>query len=96
MNTGTLTILFLILIKVLFVAFIVGLVGGGIVFIKDTLFSEEDKAKFKVLFTGNSVVSQKKNCDCCGKELKSEWKVCPYCGKTTEKEIVIEAECKNA
>ena len=89
MNTGTLSILFLILIKVLFVAFVIGLVGGGIVFIKNTLFTEEEKAKFRVIFTGNQVVTQKRTCVHCEKEIKAEWKACPYCGITTEKEIVI-------
>jgi len=88
MNTGTLTILFLILIKVLFAAFVIGLVVGGIVFIKNTLFTEEEKAKFRVIFTGNKV-TQKKTCAHCNKEIKAEWKACPYCGITTEKEIVI-------
>ena len=96
MNTGTLTILFLILIKVLFVAFVVGLVVGGIIFIKDTLFTEEEKAKFKVVFTGNRVVTQKKTCAHCEKQIKAEWKACPYCGIKIENEIVIKAECQNA
>ena len=96
MNTGTLTILFLILIKVLFVAFVLGLVVGGIVFVKDNLFTEEEKAKFRGMFTNNKVVAQKKACDCCGKELKAEWKACPHCGKTVENKIVIETECQNA
>jgi len=96
MNTGTLTILFLILIKVLFAAFVIGLVVGGIMFIKDTFFTEEEKVKIKMVFTGNRVVVKKKTCDSCGKELNTEWKACPHCGKTIENEIVIEAECQNA
>jgi len=96
MNTGTLTILFLILIKVLFAAFVVGLVVAGIIFIKDVLFTEEEKAKFRGVFTGNSVVTQKKTCSHCEKEVKAEWKACPYCGTTIENGVVIEAECQNA
>lgn len=96
MNTGTLTILFLILIKVLFVAFVIGLVVGGIIFIKDTFFTEEEKTKIKMVFTGNRVIDHKKTCASCGKELNTEWKACPHCGKTIENEIIIEAECQNA
>lgn len=94
MNTGTLTILFLILIKILFAAFVIGLVVGGIVFIKDNLFTEEEKAKFRATFTSNHGVTQKKTCAICEKEIKAEWKACPYCGKTTEKETVFKTECK--
>jgi len=96
MNTGTLSVLFLLITKVLFATFVVGLVAAGIIFIKDTLFTEEEKAKFRGIFTSNHVTTQKKTCNTCGKELNSEWKTCPYCEKTIENEIVIEAECKNA
>lgn len=96
MNTGTLTILFMILIKVLFAIFIVGLVVGGIVFIKDTLFTDEEKAKIRVIFTGSKIATHKKACDHCEKEIKAEWKACPYCGETIENGLVFETECKNA
>lgn len=96
MNTGTLTILFLILIKVLFVAFIVGLVVGGIMFIKEAFFTEEEKAKIKAMLANNHISIEKKTCACCGEELKATWKACPHCGRTIKEEIVFEAECKNA
>ena len=71
MNTGlsgSVTNLLLILTKVLFVTFVLGLIVGIIVLIKDTLFSEEDKAKIKVLFTGSQKVTEKKTCTHCEKE----------------------------
>lgn len=96
MNTGTLTILFLILTKVLFVAFVIGLVVGGIMFIKDTFFTEEEKTQIKMVFTGKRGVAQKKICDSCGKELNTQWKACPHCGITIENEILVDVECQNA
>lgn len=94
MNTGlsgSITILILILIKVLFAAFVLGLVVGIIVLIKDTLFSEDEKAKIKVLFTGSPKVMEKKTCAHCGKELKNAWRACPYCGESIENDFVTEA-----
>ena len=73
MNTGlsgTITILFLILIKVLFAAFVLGLIGGILLLIKDTLFSGIQKD------------TNKKICTKCDKELKPEWKACPHCGES--------------
>lgn len=99
MNTGlsgSVAILLLILIKVLFVAFVLGLVVGIIVLIKDTLFSEEEKAKIKGVFTGNQKVTVKKTCTHCEKEIKTTWKACPYCGNSIENHIMHETECKNA
>ena len=92
---GSITILFLILIKVLFVAFVLGLVVGIIVLIKDILFTDEDKAKIKGVFTVNQKIIVKKTCTNCEKEIKTTWKACPYCGKSIESDIIHEAECKS-
>ena len=78
--------LLLLMIKVLFVVFVIGLVIGLSIWIKNNLFTEEDKATIKNAFTFNKVASNKDTCSDCIKELSSEWKVCPYCG--TEKIII--------
>ena len=96
MNTGILSALFLLLTKVFFTTLVVGLIAGGIIFIKDRLFTEEEKAKIRLTFTGNFASNHKKTCDHCGKQLKGEWKVCPHCGQTVENKIIIESEYKNA
>jgi aspartate carbamoyltransferase regulatory subunit len=93
--SGSVTILFLILIKVLFVTFVLGLVVGIIVLIKDTLFTDDDKAKIKGVFTVNQKATVKKTCANCEKEIKTTWKACPYCGRSIESDIIHEAECKS-
>jgi len=82
---GTISALLLIFIKVLFVLFIVGLIVGIAIAIKNYIFTTEDVEKIKSTFTGKKTVVIKETCSICGKELNDEWKVCPHCGK--EKEI---------
>ena len=82
---GTISALLLVLIKVLFVLFIVGLVIGIAIAIKNYIFTKEDIEKIKGTFTGKKTVIIKETCSICGKELNDEWKLCPHCGK--EKEI---------
>lgn len=82
---GTISALLLILIKVLFVLFIVGLVVGIAIAIKNYIFTAEDVAKIKSTFTGKKTVVIKETCSICCKELNDDWKLCPHCGK--EKEI---------
>lgn len=78
---GTLTYLFMFLIKILFVVFIIGIVGAVIVWVKNNVFTAEDKENIKNLFTAKTNPQKKDVCSECGKELKAEWKACPYCGK---------------
>lgn len=90
MSTGlgfaaTISTLLLFLIKVLFVLFIIGLVVGIAIAIKNYIFTAEDVAKIKSTFTGKKTVVIKEACSICEKELENDWKVCPHCGK--EKEI---------
>lgn len=86
-TAGTISFLLLFLIKVLFVLFIVGLVVGIAIAIKNHLFTESDIQQIKGTFTGKKTVVIKETCTICGKELNDEWKVCPHCGKekATEK-----------
>ncbi|MBB6214990.1 hypothetical protein HNQ80_001079 [Anaerosolibacter carboniphilus] len=82
---GSISYLLLLMIKVLFVVFVIGLVAGIIVWIKNNLFTTEDVETIKNTFSGNKAIVSKESCTICGKELNAEWKVCPHCGK--EKEI---------
>lgn len=80
---GTVSLLLMFLIKVLFVVFIVALIAGLIIIVKNNIFTAEDIATIKGTFTTNKQLP-KKVCDACGKELNAEWKACPYCGKEVE------------
>jgi hypothetical protein len=82
---GTISALLLVLIKVLFVLFIVGLIVGIAIAVKNYVFTTEDIEKIKGTFTGKKTVVIKETCSVCGKELNGDWKVCPHCGE--EKEI---------
>lgn len=86
MYLGSVAYLLLLIIKVLFVVFVIGLVGGLVVWIRNNLFTEEDVKTIKGAFTTTKVIENKESCATCTKELNSEWKVCPHCG--TEKEII--------
>lgn len=59
---GSISVLLLILIKVLFVLFIVGLVAGTAVAIKNYIFTAEDIKKIKCTFTGTKTVIIKEVC----------------------------------
>lgn len=83
--TGTISVALLFLIKVLFVLFIIGLVVGIGIAIKNYIFTKEDVDKIKSTFTGKKTVVIKETCSICGKELNDDWKLCPHCGK--EKEV---------
>lgn len=82
---GTFSLILLFLIKVLFVLFIIGLVVGIAIAIKNFIFTTEDVEKIKSTFTGKKTVIIKEVCSKCGKELNDDWKLCPHCGK--EKEV---------
>lgn len=78
----------LLLVKFLFVLFIVGLVGGLFVFIKNNLFTKEDIEKLKGSFSSNAEQGTNEEfvtCSACGKGIDVEWKACPYCGELKEK-----------
>jgi hypothetical protein len=76
---GTATYILMILIKIFFSLFVLGLVGGLIVWIKNNVFTAEERESIKGVFTGKKAVV-KEICSTCRKELSREWKVCPYCG----------------
>lgn len=84
---GTISVLLLLLIKILFIVFIIGLVAGIVVAIKNHILTKEDVEKFKSTFTGKKTVILKETCSICGKELENDWKVCPHCGKEKESKI---------
>jgi hypothetical protein len=79
--SSTIAFLLLFLIKVLFVLFIVGLVVGIAIAIKNYIFTEEDVQKIKNTFTGRKTTAVKEACNDCGKEIAQGWRICPYCGK---------------
>ena len=74
--------MFLILIiKALFGVFIVGLVGLIVVWIKDNIFTKEEKQIIKEGFSGIKNYFHNDVCSDCGETQKLQWKTCPYCGK---------------
>jgi len=86
-TSGTISFILLLMIKVLFVLFILGLIVGIGIVIKRYVFTESDVQQIKGAFTGKKTVVIKETCTICGKELNDDWKVCPHCGK--EKETII-------
>jgi len=81
---GTTSFILLLLIKLLFVLFIIGLVVGIALVIKNYIFTKEDVEKIKNTFVGNKTAAVKHTCNACGKVLDDQWKVCPYCGSEIE------------
>lgn len=85
MGTGlaiTLPFILMFLIKALSVLFLVGLVLGIAIAIKNVVFPEEDVVRIKGEFNGKKTIIIKEACDICGKELENDWVVCPHCGKS--------------
>ncbi|MDF2522694.1 MAG: hypothetical protein K0R31_335 [Clostridiales bacterium] len=60
---GTISLILLFLIKVLFVLFVVGLVVGIAIAIKRYIFTADDIAKIKGTFVGNKTVVIKEACN---------------------------------
>lgn len=77
---GTIALVLLFLIKILFVIFIAGLVIGLVIVVKRFVFTQEDIQKIKSTFARQKTETVKVTCAVCGKEQNSEWKVCPFCG----------------
>lgn len=78
---GTISIVLMFLMKVLFILFVVGLAAGITIAVKNYLFTAEDVQQIKSTFTGKKTEVVKEVCSICSKELEDEWKICPYCGK---------------
>lgn len=76
---GSFTFILLLIIKLLFVLFIVGLTVGIVVYVFKHIFTAKDIQQLKGTFNG-SKNAKKDNCVSCGKDLDNEWKVCPFCG----------------
>lgn len=76
--------LMLMLVKVLFVVFVVALIAGIVVYIKNNIFTKEDIESIKNTFSGKKPVSQIEACTACGNAIQAEWKLCPLCGKERE------------
>lgn len=77
-GVGTFSLLLVFIIKVLIVIFVVALLVGLILAVKNYMFTAQDTMAFKNSFRRPEF--SKKTCDICGKNLEDEWKVCPYCG----------------
>lgn len=80
---GTISVLLMFLIKVLFFVFVAALIVGLIILVKNSVFTSEDIATIKGAFNSKNQ-APKKICDACGKVLDEKWKTCPYCGKEVE------------
>lgn len=84
---GTTSFILLLLIKILFILFIVSFVVGIMLAVKKYIFTEEDLSKIKGTFTRNKNESIKKSCTHCGQNLNEQWKACPFCGNAIEDNI---------
>ena len=98
MGTGlgflsTISFVLLLLIKIFFVVFVVSLIAGIALYIKNYLFTGEDVQKLRGTFACKPAAA-KATCGICAKELGADWKVCPYCGK--EVKTQTEKETQNA
>lgn len=76
--------LLLMLVKVLFVVFVIALIAGIVVYIKNNIFTKEEIETIKNTFSGKKPISQKEVCTTCGNVMEVEWKLCPLCGKERE------------
>ena len=76
--------LLILLTKVLFAVFVIALVAGIFVWIKNNMFTSADFEAMKCSIKGNGVFTAKEKCGICGKEMNADWKVCPHCGKELE------------
>jgi uncharacterized OB-fold protein len=72
---------FILIIKALFVVFIVGLIGVIVAWIKDNIFTKEEKESIKEGFLELNNRFHRVTCVTCGETQKPEWKICPYCGE---------------
>jgi hypothetical protein len=89
---SSLAYLFIILIKILIGVFAIGFIIGLVIWVKNYLFTLEDKATIRETFVRKTTQFHSDTCSICGKAQRSDWKVCPYCGKEKDvKEIKIEA-----
>lgn len=77
---GTISVVLLFLMKILFVLFIVGLVVGIAIAVKNYVFTKEEVERIKGTFKVKQTIVIKQTCSNCGKELDAGWKVCPHCG----------------
>lgn len=76
-GAGTFSLILVFFIKVLFVIFVIALLIGLFLTIKNYIFTPQDYDAFKNSFRRPEF--SKKTCDICGKTLEDGWKVCPYC-----------------
>lgn len=76
--------LLLLLTKVLFAVFVIALVAGIIVWVKNNLFTTEDYNAMRYSLKGNASPVTRLKCSICSNELNADWKVCPHCGKEVE------------
>lgn len=81
---GSGALLLAFLIKVLLIIFVITLLIGLVMFVKNQVFTQEDISNIKNSFAGNSE-KYNKFCAECGKSLSEDWKVCPHCGKEVDK-----------
>ncbi len=77
------TSLLLLLIKFLFVVFVIAFIAGLFVWIKNNIFTSDDVEAMRNTLRGKSRANTAA-CSICGKEVSTDWKVCPYCGKELE------------
>ncbi|RII31811.1 zinc ribbon domain-containing protein [Clostridium chromiireducens] len=86
---GTISVLLMFLIKLLFFVFVAALIIGLIIVVKNSIFTPEDIATIKGAFNSKDKTPEK-ICDACGKALDKEWKACPYCGKESDNTNEVE------
>jgi hypothetical protein len=82
--SGSAALLLAFLIKVLLIVFVIALLVGLVMIVKNHVFTQEDITSIKNSFTSKSA-KPNKVCTECKAPLNEEWKVCPHCGKEVDK-----------
>jgi cell division septal protein FtsQ len=76
-GVGTFSLLLVFLIKALIVLFVIALIVGLFMAVKNYIFTPQNISAFNG--STNRVEHPKKACNVCGKTLEDDWKACPYC-----------------
>lgn len=83
----------LLIFQILLVLFVVALLVGVVMLVKNYVFTSADIETIKRTMSGKTIqVQVRKACAECGNELNPEWRVCPNCGKDVIEKEEIDKE----